>query len=94
MKVPGQMYLQVKRNKKLLNPENEKRGTMKAYATTSAECNLIDPTHFSSLRSLYRVTGWVKRFIANCKVRIKAERNYERKLSFDEIAEVDHFWIK
>ena len=74
--------------------ESEKRATTEAYATASAECTLIDPTRLSSLRRLYRVTGWVKRFIANCKVRTKAERNHERTLSVEEIAEVEHFWIK
>ena len=74
--------------------ESEKRATTKAYATNRTKCSLVDPTRFSNLRRLYRVTGWVKRFIANCKVSTKTERNYERTLSVDEIAKVEHFRIK
>lgn len=36
----------------------------------------------------------MKRFIANCKIRRKTERNIEKTLSVDEIADVEHFWIK
>ena len=52
--------------------EFERRATTKTYTTTNAESSFIDPTRFTSLRRLYRVTGCVKRFIANCKVRKKA----------------------
>jgi hypothetical protein len=37
--------------------------------TKNYEFTSIDPTYFSSLKRLYRVTGWIKWFIANCKIR-------------------------
>ena len=38
--------------------------------------------------------GWIKRFIANCKIRGKSGRNYERTLSSAEISDAETFWIK
>ena len=72
----------------------ERRSTTKTYATKNYEFTSIDPTHFSSIKRLYRVTGWIKRFIANCKIRGKSGRNYERTLSSAEISDAETFWIK
>ena len=81
-----------KAKQKTIDPE--RRTTTKAFGTTSHESSFIDLTRFSSLRRLYRITAWVKRFIASCKVHQKTERNHKETLSSAEIAAVERFWIK
>ena len=85
-----------KPSKEVDKPDDcKRRSTVKTYATKDChQCASIDPTKFSSLRHLYRVTGWVKRFIANCKIRGTSGRNFERTLSPAEISDVETFWIK
>ena len=74
---------------------NERRSTAKTYAATKTDESIsIDPSHFSSLKHLYRVTGWIKRFINNCKIRERSARNYGKTLSADEMFDAETFWIK
>ncbi|CAB3983178.1 Hypothetical predicted protein [Paramuricea clavata] len=62
----------------------ERRSTT-TYATRNYEFTSIDPTHFSSLKRLYRVTGWInliRRFIANYKLRFVGNLDENMKKRF------------
>jgi hypothetical protein len=74
---------------------NERRSTAKTYTATKTDKSIsIEPSQFSSLKRLYRVTGWIRRFINNCKIRERSARNYGKTLSADEMFDAETFWIK
>jgi hypothetical protein len=59
-----------------------------------ARVNLgVDPNHFSTFRRLCRVTGWVQRFVTNCRLP-RELRKRDRTLCSTEILNVEKWWIK
>ena len=54
---------------------------------------IIDPNKFSNLKHLVNVTGWVQRFLTNCRLPMKLRRK-DRILLPTEISEAETFWIK
>lgn len=54
---------------------------------------IIDPKKFSSLKRLVHVTGWVKRFLTNCRLPMNSRRK-DRILLPTEISGAETFWIK
>ena len=54
---------------------------------------IIDPNKFSSLKRLVHVTGWVQRFLTNCRLPMHLRRK-DRILLPTEISKAETFWIK
>ena len=46
----------------------ERRTPTRAHMTRTCAMVIIDPKKFSSLKRLVHVTGWVQRFLTNCKL--------------------------
>lgn len=65
----------------------------RTHVTKSHASASIDPSHFSSLKCLVHVTGWVQRFLTNCRLPKDLERK-DRTLLSAEISTVEIFWIK
>ena len=53
--------------------------------------SVINPDHFSNWGRLFRTTGWIMRFLNNCRGK-SGKRSGE--LEFDEIETAKNFWIK
>lgn len=53
----------------------------------------IEPNHFSSLKRLVRVTGWVRRFLTNCR-RTKELRRKNRTVLSAVVSTAETFWIR
>ena len=59
-----------------------------------ARVNLgFDPNYFSTFRRLCRVTGWVQRFVTNCRLPRELPKR-DRTLCSTEILNVEKWWIK
>ena len=71
----------------------ERRTKTRTHVTKSSASESIDPSHYSSLRRLVRVTGWVQRFLSNCRLPKDLQRKDGSLLS-DEITAAETFWIK
>ena len=71
----------------------ERRTTTRAHITNSGDGVFMDPNKFSNLKRLVHVTGWVWRFLTNCRLPMNLRRR-DRVLQPTEIAEVETFWIK
>ena len=71
----------------------ERRTTTRAHITNSGDGVFMDPNKFSNLKRLVHVTGWVWRFLTNCRLPMNLRR-MDRVLQPAEIAEVETFWIK
>jgi hypothetical protein len=74
--------------------EFERRATTRTHVTNEQESPSIDLLRFSNLECLLRVTGWVKRFTINCKIRKQTDRNYAKTLDVSEISDSEKFWVK
>ena len=75
------------------NEDCERRTTSRTHVTKSHASVIIDPNRFSSLKRLVHVTGWVQRFLTNCKLPMNLRRK-DRILLPTEISEAETFWIK
>ena len=53
----------------------------------------LKPTSFSSLRRLIRVSAWVQRFLANCRLDRK-DRTLSDTLDPDELTKADNWWLR
>ncbi|XP_028404107.1 uncharacterized protein LOC114526786 [Dendronephthya gigantea] len=71
----------------------EKRSTVKTFTTTLNETEFISVADYSSLRQLYRVACWIKRFIHNCRQNLD-QQNFVQTLSPTELKEAEEFWVK
>lgn len=71
----------------------ERQTKTRMHVTKSSASESIDPGHYSSLRHLVRMTGWVQRFLSNCRLPKDLQRKDESLLS-DEIAAAETFWMK
>ena len=71
----------------------ERRTTTRAHITNSGDGVFMNPNKFSNLKRLVHVTGWVWRFLTNCRLPMNLQR-MDRVLQPAEIAEVETFWIK
>ena len=74
------------------NEDCERRMTSRTHVTKS-HASVIDPNRFSSLKRLVHVTGWVQRFLTNCRLSMNLGRK-DRILLPTEISEAETFWIK
>ena len=86
---------------KSIHPTNESNEEEKKTAVTVLATNanalqgveyFIEIRKFSSIRRLYRVTAWVKRFCFNVRKRHKSDRK-SGTLSLEEIRESENEWI-
>ena len=75
------------------NEDCERRTTSRTHVTKSHASVIIDPNKFSSLKRLVHVTGWVQRFLTNCRLPMNLRRK-DRILLPTEISEAESFWIK
>ena len=75
------------------NEHCERRTTSRAHLTKSHASVIIDPNRFSSLKRLVHVTGWVQRFLTNCRLPMNLRRK-DGILLPTEISEAETFWIK
>ena len=75
------------------NEDCERRTTSRTHVTKSHARVIIDPNKFSSLKRLVHVTGWVQRFLNNCRLPMNLQRK-DRILLPTEISEAETFWIK
>ena len=83
------------KDQKLPVPESfERRATTQSHLTQDHDFPSIDLCRFSSLEHLLRVTGWIRRFITNCKTLELTDRNYSKTLSMAEISEAERLWIR
>ena len=71
----------------------ERRTTSRTHVTKSHASIIIDPNKFSNLKRLVHVTGWVQRFLTNCRLPMNLRRK-DRILLPTEISEAETFWIK
>ena len=71
----------------------ERRTPTRAHMTRSCAAVIIDPKKFSSLKRLVHVTGWVQRFLTNCRLPVSSRRK-DRILLPTEISRAETFWIK
>lgn len=71
----------------------ERRTTTRTHVTKSSASGSIDPSHFSNLKRLVRVTGWVQRFLTNCRLPKELQRK-DRTLLSAEMSAAETFWIK
>eukprot|EP00794_Sanderia_malayensis_P005770 gene5770-biopygen4684 len=66
---------------------------MVAVETKNGISEIMDITRFSSLKKLFRVTAYVRRFIHNLKQKV-AKKDFDRtKLRVEEIKEAEREWI-
>ena len=76
--------------------EEEKKPTVNVLATNANALQgveyLIEIRKFSSIRMLFRVTAWVKRFCFNVRKRRKGDRK-SGTLSSKEIRQSENEWI-
>ena len=56
------------------NEDCERRTTSRTHVTRSNASVIIDPNRSSSLRRLVHVTGWVQRFLTNCRLPMNLRR--------------------
>ena len=75
------------------NKDCERRTTSRTHVTKSHASVIIDPNRFSSLKRLVHVTGWVQRFLTNCRLPMNLQRK-DQILMPTEISEAEMFWIK
>ena len=75
------------------NEDCERRTTSRTHVTKSHASVIIDPNKFSSLKRLVHVTGWVQRFLTNCRLPMNLRRK-DRILLPTKISEAESFWIK
>ena len=71
----------------------ERRTKTRTHVTKSSASESIDLSHYSSLRRLVHVTGWVQRFLSNCRLPKDLQRKDGSLLS-DEMTAAKTFWIK
>ena len=71
----------------------ERRTVTRTHMTKSHASAIINPNKFSSLKRLVRVTGWVQRFLNNCRLPMNSRRK-DRILLPTEISEAETMWIK
>ena len=72
------------------NEDYERRMTSRTHVTNSHANVIIDPNRFSSLKHLVHVTGWVQRFLTNCRLPMNLRRK-DRLLLPTEISEAETF---
>lgn len=75
------------------NEDCERRTTSRTHVTKSHASVSIDPNTFSSLKRLVHATGWVQRFLTNCRLPMNLRRK-DRILLPTEISEAETFSIK
>ena len=62
---------------------------VKTFTTTVNETEFIVVADYSSQRQLYRVTGWIKRFICNCRQNLDLAWNFAHTLLPSELEEAE-----
>ena len=75
------------------NGDCERRTTSRTHVTKNHASVIIDPNKLSSLKRLVHVTGWVERFLTNCRLPMNLRRK-DRILLPTQISEAETFWIK
>ena len=91
----GEPAWQTPRDQELPLPESfERQATTQSHLTLDHDFLSIDLCRFSSLEHLLRVTGWIRRFIINCRTLEHTDRNYSKTLSMTEISEAERLWIR
>ena len=65
----------------------ERRTVTRTHMTKSHASAVINPNKFSSLKRLVRVTGWVQRFLTNCRLLMNSRRK-DRILLPTEISDI------
>lgn len=81
---------------KATNVVEDSERRKKAQCHVAKECKdgaFIDPSHFSSFKRLIHVTGWVQRFLANCRSP-KEQREKSRVLKPVEAEKAETFWLE
>lgn len=77
---------ETKINLDLHEPSNsEKRTAIRTHATLATDEEDVILNRFSDLKRLLRVTAWIRRFVANCRVAEHNKRNSGTMLSRGEI---------
>ena len=79
----------------LVDREQKKEQTHHAIQNDGAAKKqmLIDPSTFSSLTALLRITAWIERFVNNCR-RPKESRKTTKYLQPDEMKKARLFWLQ
>ena len=71
----------------------ERRTLVKVHLTKNYTSDFINPSRYSSYGRLIRVTGWVQRFIVNCRAP-RETRKMGQVLSPVEISSAETYWVK
>lgn len=71
----------------------ERRTKNRTHVTKSSASESIDPSRYSNMTHLVHVTGWVQRFLSNCRLPKDLQRKDGSLLS-DEITAAETFRIK
>ncbi len=78
-------------------PDHAKERRVEAHASSSkdrpADESFLNPTNFSSLGRLVRVTAWIQRFLANCRLD-KENRALGDTLDPDELMKAENWWLR
>ena len=72
--------------------KNERRKVTHTTRNTPKK-SFISPDNFSNFWRLLRVTGWVQRFVANCRLPAE-DRKKTRGLSVHELQKAETYWLK
>ena len=73
--------------------ELERRKAARTNVTNKCkDSTCIDPSQFPNFQSLIRVTGWIQRFLVNCRLP-DASREKGRMLGSNEIKRAETFWL-
>ncbi len=72
--------------------KNERRKVTHTTRNTPKK-SFISPDNFSNFWRLLRVTGWVQRFVANCRLPAE-DRKKTRGLSVRELQKAETYWLK
>lgn len=74
--------------------ENERRKAEQTHVTKEDQGScFLEPSHFSNLQRLIHITGWMQRFLVNCRL---PDENREKShtLRPHETKRAETFWIK
>ena len=78
------------------NPDHAKERRVEAHASSCkdrpAHESFLNPTNFSSLGRLVRITAWIQRFLANCRLD-KENCALGDTLDPKELMKVENWWL-
>ncbi len=75
------------------NIDNNERRKVTHTTRNTPKKSFISPDNFSNFWRLLRVTGWVQRFVANCRLPAE-DRKKTRGLSVHELQKAETYWLK